>query len=203
MTIRSTVEREIDWKQIKDASLAGTARELIQSGDSIPIRLKTGEDVILDATYDANGKLYFVTHDCLNEERNMNNDTTNKGGWAATDLRKELNERIFDTLPDELQEIIVPTKIVQVIGEERVECADKLFCLSFTQAFGKVNRSFSKMEPEDTQLDIFKTERSRVKECGGNGTWFWWLRSPWAANTTIFAGVNSGGNGNNNSASSA
>lgn len=62
--------------------------------------------------------------------------------------------------------------------------------------FGKGR--WSDREPEDTQLDIFRTERDRVKMCGDNGTWFWWLRS--ASSTLNFYNVNSNGNYDNGNA---
>lgn len=106
----------------------------------------------------------------------MNRNGTTKGGWAATDMRKYIHDEILPLLPDELQEVIAPTKIVQIIDGERIECEDKLFCLSYTQVFGKDWPWMNEREPEDSQLDIFKTERSRVKEINGETAW-WWLRS--------------------------
>ena len=52
-------------------------------------------------------------------------------------------------------------------------------------------------EPEDTQLDIFKTERSRVKEIDGE-TVFWWERSPYVSYSYNFNGVNTSGHPNGN-----
>lgn len=44
-------------------------------------------------------------------------------------------------------------------------------------------------EPDSVQLEIFKRERDRVKECVGDGTWYWWLRSPNASHSIIFVYV--------------
>ena len=44
-------------------------------------------------------------------------------------------------------------------------------------------------EPDSVQLEIFKRERDRVKEHIGDGTWFWWLRSPHASGSAIFVYV--------------
>ena len=195
MNIKRITEIEGSWGQIKEAALAGTVREQLHSGDIISIKLKTGEDVALDVTYDENGKCFFVFHDCLKQRRPMNNRATNKGGWKASDLRKAANDEIFKTLPDELQEIIVPTKIVQIINGERIECEDKLFCLSYTQIAGRVWPEMNAREPEDTQLDIFKTERSRVKEIDGE-TVYWWERSPYVNYSSHFNSVGTSGNPN-------
>ena len=123
----------------------------------------------------------------------MNKRNTNKGGWAKSDLRKEANGEIFDSFPDELRDLIVPTKIVQVIDGKRIECEDKLFCLSRVQVTGRGYKSAVECSPEDTQFDIFKTERSRVKECGDNGTCYWWERDPYVTGSNYFCYVYASG----------
>lgn len=183
------------WEELKEHRKNGTIGEILESGDQIPVTLKDGEEVVFDVTYDETGKIFFVLHDCLAEEHCMNEKCTNEGGWAASDMRKWLNTEVLSRLPDELQAVIEPTHIVQVLDGERIECDDKLFLLSATQVFGRDDR-WNKQEPEDSPLDIFGTERSRVKECGDNGTWFWWwLRR--ANSSNIFGNV--GSNGNNDS----
>ena len=201
MFIKTLATFETSWEALKAAVADGSIKEMLHSGDRIPVTLKTGENVIFEATYDENGKLYFVLRDCLEDEHAMNKSRTNEGGWAASDMRRYLNKTIFALLPDDLQAVIAPTKIAQIIDGERVECEDNLFLVSKTQAFGK--GSWTEYEPDDTHLDIFKTERDRVKECGNHGTWFWWLRSPGSSYSTNFCGVSANGGSNTNSANSA
>lgn len=177
------------WAEIKAAVENGTVRELLHSRDQIPVTLKTGEEVIFDVAYDETGKLFFVMHDCMDKEHVMNDRWTNAGGWPACDMRRYLNNTVFDLLPDDLQEVISSTTIKQVIDGESVVCEDKLFLLSRTQVFGKGR--WTEKEPDDTQLDIFLTERDRVKLCGDHGTWFWWLRSAYSNN--FFYGVHTSG----------
>ena len=171
------------WAEIKEAldKPYPVVLEWLHSGDMIPVTLKNGAELILDVTRDETGKLFFVFHDCLPETHCMNENGTTKGGWAASDMRKYIHEKILPLLPDELQGVIAPTKIIQVINGERIECEDKLFCLSYTQVFGKNWGWMNEREPEDTQLDIFKTERTRVKERDGSAAW-WWLRSAFFIN---------------------
>lgn len=175
MEIITKCTKNSTWAELKAAAEAGTIDEIIKSGDLIPFALKTGEEVAVRATRDESGKLFFVLDDCLEDEHAMNKQRTTEGGWAACEMRRYLNKTVLALLPDELQAVIVPTKIVQIVSGERVETEDKLFLLSRTQVFGK--GSWSEREPEDTQLDCFTREKDRVKECGENGTWFWWLRS--------------------------
>lgn len=174
MKIIQKTTYEDSWAQIKDSIAKGRASRL-QSGSQIPITLKNGEELVLDVARDQKGKIYFVFHDCLGE-RAMNREATNKGGWKECEMRRYANEEVFALLPDDLQAVIEPTKVVQMVNGQRVETMDKLFCLSATQVSGPDDR-WSSQEPEDTQLDIFQKERGRVKECGNRGTWYWWLRS--------------------------
>ena len=166
------------WAEIKEAldKPYPVVLEWLHSGDMIPVTLKNGAELILDVARDETGKLFFVFHDCLTDAHCMNKRGTTEGGWAASDMRKYVHEVILPLLPDELQAVIAPTKIVQIINGERIECEDKLFCLSYTQVFGKDWPWMNEREPEDSQLDIFKTERTRVKERDGETAW-WWLRS--------------------------
>ena len=195
MRIRTTTEYSTNWATIMEAVNKGRAREVLHSGDQIFITLKSGEDVSFDVTYDATGKLFLVMHDCMDREHYMNKLWTNAGGWRECDMRWYLNEEVFDLLPDDLQTHIKPTTITQVIDGETVTFTDKLFLLSTTQVFGK--GFWSDEEPEDSQLDIFKTERDRVKLCNGY-TSRWWLRS--AYYTNFFDDVGSSGDYSNTNA---
>ncbi len=192
MKIRTWTEKESTWAELKALAKAGKLGEVLNSGDNIPAALKNGEEVSFDVGRDESGKVYFILHDCLAEPRQMNNGWTNKGGWEECDMRKWLNTEAIELLPDELQEVIEPTKIVQVWDGKRRETEDKLFLLSRTQVFGK-NEAHKAIEPEDSQIDIFQTERSRVKERKGYGTAYWWERSPRSGNSYIFCRVTSGG----------
>lgn len=188
MKIIQKTTYEDSWAQIKDSIVKGRASRL-QSGSQIPITLKNGEELVLDVARDQKGKIYFVFHDCLSEHV-MNKERTNAGGWEKCEMRRHANEEVFALLPDDLQAVIEPTKVVQMVNGQRVETMDKLFCLSATQVFGPADR-WSSQEPEDTQLDIFQKERGRVKGCGNRGTWYWWLRS--ADDTSNFRIVYPGG----------
>lgn len=184
MKIATTAEKELTWPDLKKAAIEGTLNSIIKAGDLIPFNLKTGKEVAVRATQDLHGKWFFVFEDCLSGTHSMNKTATNRGGWKACEMRKHLNETVFDLLPDELQKIIVPTKIVQVLNGERVETEDKLFLPSKTQMFGK--GVWSDLEPEDSQFIYYRREKDRVKERGENGTWWYFLRTPYSGNTNNF-----------------
>lgn len=192
LRINRTVEvNQLSWAELKQAADAGDLAQVLHSGDTLGITLKNGEAVTLVVGTDGKGNMFFSTQDCLRDEHRMNNTMTNRGGWEATEMRRYLNEEVFALLPDDLQAVIKPTTIVQIVDGKRVETQDKLFLFSATQVFG--NGSYSENEPEDTQLDIFRREKDRVKECNTYGTWFWWLRSAYSGSSYNFCYVYTNG----------
>ena len=192
--ILTTVEKESSWAALKSAAQNGT----LKSGDKIPVTLKNGEEIVLTIGHDERGNAYFCFEDSLNETRPVNSENTTAGGWKAFDIRQWLNDDLFALLPDDLQAVIETTEIVQIINGERIVTKDKLFLFSKTQLFGK--GEWSKIEPEDTQIDIFTTEKGRVKECGEHGTWPYSTRTPRDGYTSYVCMVNIDGNASTSSA---
>lgn len=191
MNIQTITTKQLSWEELKVAAQAGTLGEVLTPGDLIQFNLKTGEEVTVRATPDTNGKWFFCFEDCVLTTRPMSKRNTNRGGWAACEMRKYLNVAIFELLPNDLQAVISPTKIVQVLDGERVEVEDKLFLLSKTQMFGK--GPWSALEPEDAHLIYYNREKNRVKECEENGTWWYFLRTPVNGYTGNFCAVFSNG----------
>lgn len=194
MNIRKTITSEIEWNTIKKAQKDGKLQELLQVGDELDITLKTGEALTAQAAGTTENGLRFVLKDCMKDMRSMNKRVTNKGSWRDCEVRLWLNETIFHMLPDELQEIIVPRRIVQTMDGEVLESEDKLWLPSFTEMFGKENaKDWAPADTDETQMELFATERSRVKEVPGNGTWWYWLRSPYGSYSAYFCNVYSNG----------
>lgn len=153
-----------------------------------------GEELTVQAVGTTEHGLIFLLKDCMKDEHGMNKRMTNKGGWRDSEMRLRLNETIIHMLPDELREMIVPRRIVQTMDGERLESEDKLWLPSFTEMFGKENaEDWAPADTDETQLELFSTERSRVKEKPGNGTWWYWLRSPYGSDSTCFCTVTSNG----------
>ena len=163
------------WEDLKNAADNGTIKEVLSSGDQIPVTLKDGREIILDVGRDSSGKYYFVCHDCI-AECTMNRKYTNKGGWRDSDARAFLNTEALSLFPDDIQAVMRPTKITQVRRDETLETEDKLFLLSRTQVFGE-DEQYVKQDSGDSQIDIFRIDHDRVKELDDRGNWFWWLRS--------------------------
>ena len=90
--------------------------------------------------------------------------------------------------------MIVPRTIRQMIDGKEVQTQDKLWLPSFTEMFGAdAAAEWAPGDLGDEQFELFDSERSRVKEVPGRGTWWYWLRSPCASGSTYFCLVYSDG----------
>ena len=188
ITTKNTFESS--WAELKQAVKNGTIREVLHSGDKIPVMLKNGEKAVVVATFDESGKLFFVFDDCLRDAYYMNPRYTNGGAWAGSKMREHMN-KVLKLLPDDLQAAIEPIHITQTHNGGIFESDDKLFLLSEGQVFGDCR--YSNPEAGVTQLDIFKGERDRVKEREGIGTAWWWLRFSYSGSSYSFVYVYSNG----------
>ena len=177
--------------EIKAAIASGRGPEVIRPFDEFEFKLDTGEAVTaVCGGYISPTRARFVFKDALGDAR-MNEDATNEGGYYKSKGRRHVLEKIYPHLPPELREVIEPRPLVETIDGERVEYADPLWIPSGTDVFGPLEGWYTE-EPDSVQLEIFKTERGRVKERGGE-TVYWWLRSPRRGYSAHFVGVGTGG----------
>lgn len=177
--------------EIKAAIASGRGPEVIRPFDELEFKLDTGETVTaVCGGYVTPTRARFVLKDALGDAP-MNDDATNAGGYYKSKGRRHVLKDIYPHLPPELREVIEPRPLVETIDGERVEYADSLWIPSGTDVFGP-REDWYEEEPDSVQLEIFKTERGRVKERNGE-TVRWWLRSPYRSNSTYFVIVYTGG----------
>lgn len=196
MQLITTRNKEISIPELKEAISSGNGLEVIRPFDKLSIELKNGERVnAVCGDYINEKRVRFVLEDCLAETWRMNDTSTNKGGYLKSEGRRHVLEDILPLFPDELAEAFVPRFMSEEIDGERHEYADTLWLPSATDIFGA--GEWWNEEPDSVQLEIFKRERDRVKEHIGDGTWYWWLRSPRASSSSDFVDVYAGGTGGN------
>ena len=177
--------------EIKAAIASGRGPEVIRPFDELEFKLDTGESVTaVCGGYISPTRARFVFKDALGDAR-MNEDATNEGGYYKSKGRRHVLEEIYPHLPPELREVIEPRPLVETIDGERVEYADPLWIPSGTDVVAP-REGWYEEEPDSVQLEIFKTERGRVKERGGE-TVYWWLRSPYRSGSDFFVNVSTGG----------
>ena len=122
-------------------------------------------------------------------------------------MRKYINDEILKAFPEELQTLIIETKVIS--GYESRESAnsvtiDKLYLLSTKELYGE--RESNDTLDETRQLDYYKNYENTdgsigvtTSNCSGaikknNGSaYFWWLRSAFSDSTVRFYIVNNKG----------
>lgn len=183
---------DISPDDLKTAVEEGNVDELVSPYDEIDIPLDTGGSVTVVCAYSSPNTARFVFKDCWDEAA-MNDEATNKGGYYKSKGRAHVLVDILPHIAQEWRAIFKPRKMVEEIDGERIEYADLMWLLSATDVFGPSEEGYWKDTDDGFQLPIFKRERDRVKECGSEGTYPYWLRSVYAAYSSDFCRVNADG----------
>lgn len=184
LTISRKISERSSWAEVADIINRGEARRLFDIGDTISCTLKNGKDVNLIVTaidpYERN-QVAFEFEDLLPDEKPMNNTSTNRGGWAESKMEQYMAE-IFALLPDDLQSVVTPRKIVQKLSDGTTNRSDDnyLWLRSLTETGEQYNADIG-----DVAFPYFIGQKRRVKELDGE-TMYYWLRSPYVSYTTSF-----------------
>ena len=122
-------------------------------------------------------------------EHEMNSTDTNVGGWKDSEMRTYINSTIYDSLPSELQNVIVSTKVISghgsTAGETNFETQNKLYLLSGHEVYEE-EASYPIIKYDTAynttkQLDYYKNQGVTTESCSGaikqyNGrNYSWWL----------------------------
>lgn len=193
--LRMIVNGDISPEDFKTAISEGNVDELISPFDEIEIPLDTGGSVTVVCGYSDSHTARFVMKDCW-DEAVMNEENTNKTGYFKSRGRAHVLTDILPHIAQEWREIFKPRQMVEIIDGERVEYADLMWLPSATDVFGPSEDGYWKDEGDNFQLPIFEKERDRVKECGDEGTYPYWLRSVAASSLYYFRGVITSGGSN-------
>ena len=122
--------------------------------------------------------------DIINEHE-MNSTNTNVGGWPASELRTYANSTIYQSLPSDLQSVIIDTKVISghgsSAGETNFESTDKLYLLNAQEIWGSNENDTS--VGTSKQLDYYKNlgvtseNYSAAIKQYNKENYYWWLRS--------------------------
>ncbi len=164
--------------------------EKFEVGDVISFELSTGEQVEAMAVKQEEKGMLFVFNDCLQTEYCMNEEYTNKGGYASSRLKQVLNFQILLTMPRDIRNRLV-------------EFEEGIFLRIPTEKeiFGE--NEYGEYESDDVeQWEPMKLRKNRIASQGLNGDYEWyWLQNAARGTAAVFAYVNSSGNAYANSAS--
>lgn len=192
MNARRVLNCNITPWLLKSAIEEGHLDRIIRPFDEIDIPLDTGGTVTAVCGYSDSCSARFVFKDCW-DEAVMNEEATNKGGYFKSKGRAHVLVDVLPHIAQEWRAIFKPRQLSEIIDGETVEYADLLWLPSATDMFGPSEEGYWKDIDDSFQLEIFKRERDRVKECGDNGTYPYWLRSVAAAGTLHFRLVSTDG----------
>lgn len=164
----------------------GIALSNIEVGDKIVVDLKDLGEFEATAHEVTDKSVLFIFDDYITE-RPMNENSTNAGGYEESDLKKWIDNDLFDKFPVELKvrlrELTIPT-VGQVFG--------------WDDEWDKEH-----FEPDgDEQLPLMKLRKNRVAYLNNEFKWGW-LRNAMKKeySSTIFANVGSYGGANYGNAS--
>jgi len=138
--------------------------------------------------------------------KQMNSNDTNVGGWPASDLYTYVNNDIYNSLPTEVKNAVIPTTVVSGHGKNdspNKVSTDKLYLLSTAEIWKRVTDSsafyltrqldyYSSMEivtSDEVYSELNKQYNGRVIA--------WWIRSTYAYNTSYFFTVYGSGSSAN------
>ena len=194
--ITRSYESKSRWADIAKQIAAGN-NGYLNVGDSIRCVLKDGTEATFDVLalnpYQPNSVVLGFRD--LHWEMVVNEERTNAGGWRDCKMRKDFAETILPLLPDDLVEAIIPRRIVQRMGGSEFESVDKIWAPSYTELFGTDRGTNQTGDVGDVQFEFFKSKKNRIKFFKDDVN-YWWLRSPYATNSTAFWNVGNSGNMN-------
>ena len=155
---------------------------------------------------------FVIEFEDIITEHVMNSTNTNVDGYPASSLYTYIQNYIYNALPEELRNIIIPTFVVSghgsTSGEKNFTSTDKIYLLSTAEVWGQGALSYDTARDVTRQLDYYSnlgvstsSYSGAVKEYNGS-TYSWWLRSAFSDNTGSFFSVIEIGAWNGSSASS-
>lgn len=190
-----------------NASVEGTNRIHFQLAKTA---LTGGTDVCLcDSSYNSNVSTtgYF----------SMNSSRTNSGGWASSQMRTNIcgtslssySGTIIAVIPAALRAVLKSvTKYTDNTGGGSTAASavtattDYFFLLSEYEVFGSISYANSNESRKQAQYAYYSAGNSKIKykHDGTSTAASWWLRSPYASNSSYFVSVYTDGTVNYRSA---
>lgn len=194
------------WRSLKGCGSMASA--MFKVGDYKNEQLKNGRPVqfrIIGFNHDktASGLVMPFTWemvDCMPDRYPWNERDTNEGSWAATYLRRQMNEpggRILQLLPDEIVELAVPViKLTADVynGENNIiETEDKFWIKSEKELFG---RNIYSAPGEGHWYEYYRQEDVAWGKKRNGSDEYTMLRSPYYNGSAGFCHVGTSGGAN-------
>ena len=189
LTQTVTTETAINWEELAQKIKDNTSG--LKVGDIITEETLDGEEMDLVVVDMGPGWARFESKDCLPVEVAYNQNNRNAGGFAGSDVKHYLNEEVFNSLPEELRNVIAEVSPPPSNGESSL-C--RLFFPTESELFWDCCYS-----ADDTysQIEYYKDRRNRIKcnRKGGSPDWYW-TASVGSGTSTLCVYVNYSGHSN-------
>lgn len=194
---------EYSWRTIRGFGPA--AASMFNVGDTKSAVLKDGTPVefrIIGRNHDRtkDGLILPLTWemvDCMPQRYPWNDADTNEGSWAATKLRRMMNEpgeSIFELMPDEIIDVAVPVLKLTANtfdgSNELIETEDRFFIKSEKELFG---RCIYSAPGEGHWYEYYRQEDVPYYKMRSGSREYLLLRSPYYNSSYLFCGVNTDG----------
>lgn len=196
LVYKRTEKHYTNWKAIKDAIDAGVHD--LRIGDVVEETLKNGECVELVVIDAGEDYVRFESRDCVGEKKVAWNENDNSGGFSRSDIKKYLDNTIWEILPDDLKAVISETERRQKNGDDVETYIAKLFLPTASEVFEDKDECYGDEDLYEP-LEYYKDRRNRMKGEGkGKDTCYWWLASAYSGGPGNACGVGSYGSAHYN-----
>lgn len=173
--LKKTEKRLTSWEAIKEAVDNGTHE--LHIGDVIEETLINGENVDLVVVDAGEDYVRFESRDCVCSKKVAWNENDNSGGFSRSDVKKYLDNTIWEMLPEALKSVISETERKQKNGDEVETYTARLFLPAASEVFEDEDDCYGD-EGVYEPLEYYKDRRNRMKgERKGKDTCSWWLAS--------------------------
>ncbi len=196
MLLTRKVAEDTSWGRVKDM----VHFDILKVGDEI-------HDMIRDIpmTYQVaeitETEVHFVSKEVFPARVAWNMNVRTKGGFKDSDLRRFLEEKLWDLLPDSMRDVISEREVIQIIDGEEERYKLKLWLPTEYEVFGE---AYWNEEAEGQQFSLLKDPANRVKCIAGEEEYCranWWLLSVASGYSTSACLVSSLGGANGGNAS--
>ena len=170
-----------------------------------------------DTEYSQTACGFVVEFADIVEQRAMNSTDTNVGGWPATEMRTYLNGTFYNSLPNDLQSAIKPTRVISGYGNNGTDSGnftstDNIYLLSGAEIHGSDEYDTSAgvthqleyyvgMTRETVDCDWYPectiTQFTKAIKQYNSSDYYYWLRSVNSDISSYFRTVDSIGSLNN------
>lgn len=158
LTQTITTETAINWEELAQKIKDNTSA--LKVGDIITEKTLDGEEMDLVVVDMGPGWARFESKDCLPVEVAYNQNNRNAGGFADSDVKHYLNEEVFNSLPEELRNVIAEVERKQENGESSL-C--RLFLPTESELFGDCCYSEDDTDEAQTHAIAWNDDPAKAK----------------------------------------